>query len=76
MQQIQKSNPSKKITMIIYGLKEFCKKSQNVGRLAFETKLTEIQVIMNISHRLIETSADLNITIVQFSKSVGDIPFK
>lgn len=62
--------------MIIYGLKEFCRKSKNVGRLAFETKLTELQIQMNVCHRMIETAADLNITIVQFSKSIGDIPFK
>lgn len=76
VQGIKTENPSKKITLVIYGIKEFCRRGKNVGRYAFERTLTEIQVLMNVNSRLIETAADLNITVLQFSKSVGDIPFK
>ncbi|KAJ6639351.1 Crossover junction endonuclease EME1 [Pseudolycoriella hygida] len=76
MQRIKTSYPGKKITILVYGIKEFCRKSKNGGRYTFETKLTELQVLHNFNSRLIETSADLNITVQQFSKSIGDIPFK
>lgn len=76
MRHIQDQYPMKSITILVCGLKEFCRKSKNVGRVAFETKLTELQILLNVNHRLIETSADLDITVLQFSKSIGDIPFK
>lgn len=76
MEGIQTENTAKKITIIVHGIKEFCRKSKNVGRHSFEKTLTELQVLLNINNRLIETSADLNITVLQFSKSIGDIPFK
>ncbi len=76
MQRIKTENASKSITIIVYGLKEFCRRNKNVGRLQFETTLTELQVLLNVNNRLIETSADLNITVLQFSKSIADIPYK
>lgn len=76
MQGMKTEYQSKKITIIVHGIKEFCRKSKNVGRLSFEKTLTELQVLLNVNNRLIETSADLNITVLQFSKSMGDIAYK
>lgn len=76
MQRIKTEYPSKKITIIVYGIKEFCRKSKSVGRHSFEKTLAELQVLLNVNNRLIETSADLNITVLQFSKSMGDIAYK
>lgn len=67
---------NKQITLLIFGLKEFCRQRGNVGRLAFETALTEIQLMANISHRLLDTADDLGNTVMQFSKSVAEIPYK
>lgn len=76
MQRMTAAYQSKRITIIVYGLKEFGRKSKNVGRHSFEKTLAELQVLYNVNNRLIETSADLNITVLQFSKSMGDIPYK
>lgn len=68
---------NKQITLLVFGLKEFCRQNPcNIGRLAFETALTEIQLLANISHRLLDTADDLGNTVMQFSKSVAEIPYK
>lgn len=68
---------NKEITLLIIGLKEYCRQNAgNVGRQAFETALTEVQLLANISHRLLDTADDLGNTIMQFSKSVAEIPYK
>lgn len=76
MQRLINEQPSKKFTIIVCGIKEFCRTNKNVGRHSFETALAELQVLLNINSRLIETSADLNITVLQFTKSIADIPYK
>ncbi|KAG4077840.1 hypothetical protein HA402_013774 [Bradysia odoriphaga] len=76
MQRLTNENPSKRFTIIVYGIKEFCRTNKNVGRHLFETALTELQVLLNVNNRLIETSADLNIIVLQFTKSIADIPYK
>lgn len=75
-QNIAEIYPDNQITLIVYGLTEFCKKNSNVGRLTFEINLTELQLNLNISHRLLDTAADLANTVMQYSKSVAEIPFK
>lgn len=76
VQGIKINNPTKNVTLIVYGIKEFCRKSKNVGRYSIEKTLTELQLLLNVNSRLIETAADLNITVLQFTKSIGDVPFK
>lgn len=75
-QNIVEIYPDNQITLIVCGLKEFCRKNSNVGRLTFEINLTELQLILNISHRLLDTAADLANTVMQYSKSVAEIPYK
>lgn len=76
MNDIKTEHPSKKITILVCGVKEFCRKNRNVGRKSVEKALTELQVLLNVDNRMIETAADLNITVHQFAKSIGDIPLR
>lgn len=74
---IQCLYPNKQITLLVFGLKEFCRKNRsNVGRMAFERALTEIQLMANVSHRLLDTAEDIGNTVMQFSKSIAEIPYK
>lgn len=69
--------PNKQLTLLIFGLKEFCRLNErNVGRLAFETALTEIQMIGGVCHRLLDTAEDIAQVFLQFSKSIAEKPFK
>lgn len=77
IQNIRTFFNEKQITLLIFGLKEFCRtKRNNVGRMAFEIALTETQLVSNISHRLLDTAEDVGQTVMQFSKSVAEIPYK
>lgn len=69
--------PNKKITLLIHGIKDYCENmnKKNVGRLAFETALAECQ-IEGICSRLLETSEDIGNAIMQFTKSIAEIPYK
>lgn len=69
--------PNKQLTLLIFGLKEFCRlNKQNVGRMAFETALTEIQITEGVCHRLLDTAEDIAQAFLQFSKSVAEKPYK
>lgn len=75
-QQIIDAHPDNHITLLVCGLKEYCRTKSNIGRLAFESNLIELQILLNISHRLLDTAADLANTVMQFSKSVAEILYK
>lgn len=69
--------PTKQLTLLIFGLKEFCRSNRgNVGRMAFETALTEIQIMEGVSSRLLDTAEDIAQTFQQFSKSIAEKPYK
>lgn len=77
VQNLQDIFPKNQITLLIHGLKDFCRCNRsNAGRLAFETALTEIQLMANVGHRLLDTAEDMGHTVMQFSKSVAEIPYK
>lgn len=74
---IEEEYPDKKLSLAIFGLKEYCRSNrQNAGRFAFETALTELQLLHGISHRLLDTADDVAQLFVQFSKSIAEIPYK
>lgn len=41
---IQSQCAKKYLTLLVFGVKEFCRTNRNAGRLAIETALTEIQL--------------------------------
>lgn len=64
-------------TLVIYGLKDFCRKKKNViGMKETEIKLTQLQLLANCSHRLHETPDDIALTVMQMSKAIAEEPFK
>lgn len=74
---IKELYPNKNLTLLVLGLKEFCRTNRgNVGRIAFETSLTDLQISSNISHRLLNTSEDVAQVFLQFSKSIAEKPYK
>lgn len=74
---IENIYPNKIISLVIFGLKEYCRTNRgNVGRFAIETALTELQLLHNISHRLLDTAEDVAQVFVQFSKSIAEKPYK
>ncbi|XP_059611932.1 crossover junction endonuclease EME1 [Phlebotomus argentipes] len=69
--------PGKTPVIIVYGLKEtFRKGKKSVSRMDIEMSLVEVQIMYNCCHRLVENPADLAATVVQFSKSIAETPFK
>lgn len=82
LSQIQEAQQShhdtlKSSTLIVYGLKDFCRKRKGViGIKETEIKLTQVQLFANCSHRLHETPDDVALTVAQFSKSIAEEPFK
>lgn len=64
-------------TLVIYGLKDFCRKHRNViGMKETEIKLTQIQLLADCSHRLHETPDDIALTVMQISKAIAEEPYK
>ncbi|CRK93273.1 CLUMA_CG006816, isoform A [Clunio marinus] len=67
----------KSTTLIIYGLKDFCRKKKNViGIKETEIKLTQLMLLANCSHRLHETPDDIALAVTQMSKAIAEEPFK
>lgn len=73
---IQTKCPNKKVTLLVFGVKEYCRSNRNAGRLTIETALTEVQLFNRVSHRLMDTAEDIGNVVMQFSKSVAEIPYK
>lgn len=74
---IKNNYPAKEMTLIVFGLKEYCRTNRaNAGRFAFESALTELQLLHNVSHRLLDTAEDVAQVFIQFSKSIAEIPYK
>lgn len=74
---IESEYPDKMLSLAIFGLKDYCRSNrQNAGRFAFESALTELQLLHGISHRLLDTADDVAQMIVQFSKSIAEKPYK
>lgn len=74
---IQKNYPDKDLNLMIFGLKEYCRNNRaNAGKFAFETALVELQLLHNISHRLLDTAEDLAQVFLQFSKSIAEKQYK
>lgn len=64
-------------TLVIYGLKDFCRKRKGViGIKETEIKLTQLQLLANCSHRLHETPDDIASTVMQMSKAIAEEPYK
>lgn len=77
IQYIKSRFPDKQLTLLIFGLKEFCRINKTkVSRYAFETALTELQMFEGVSHRLLDTFEDIAQVFLQFSKSIAEKPYK
>jgi len=64
-------------TLVIYGLKDFCRRRRNViGIKETEIKLTQLQLLACCSHRLHETPDDIALTVAQISKAIAEEPYK
>lgn len=64
-------------TLVIFGLKDFCRKRKNViGIKETEIKLTQLQLLAGCSHRLHETPDDIALTVTQMSKAIAEEPYK
>lgn len=74
---IESEYPGKIVSLVIFGLKEFCRSyRENVGRFAFEVALTELQLLHNVSHRMLDTAEDVAQIFLQFTKSIAEKPYK
>lgn len=73
---VQSKCQGKQVTLLVFGVKEYCRSNRNAGRLAIETALTEVQLFNQVSHRLMDTAEDVGNVVMQFSKSVAEIPYK
>lgn len=74
---VQNKFSNKQLTLLVFGVKEYCRNNRNnAGRLAIETALTELQLFNQISHRMMDTAEDVGNVVMQFSKSVAEIPYK
>lgn len=77
IETIKSNYPDKELSLMIFGLKDYCRNNRtNAGRFAFETALTELQLVYNISHRLLDTAEDVAQVFLQFSKSIAEKPYK
>lgn len=77
IKELESFYPGKRISLVIFGLKEYCRTNRdNVGRFAYETALTELQLLHDISHRLLDTAEDIVQVFLQFTKSVAEKPYK
>lgn len=64
-----KYSPRKTITLLVCG-------PTQTNDIALQTHLTELQLFANVNYRFIETAADLANTILHYTKSVAEIPYK
>lgn len=77
IETINSNYPDKELSLVIFGLKEYCRNNRsNAGRFAYETALTELQLVFNISHRLLDTAEDVAQVFMQFSKSIAEKLYK
>lgn len=77
IETISKLYPTCTMTLLVCGLKAHCKKNRGcVSRTTTEFALTEIQLFLNCSYRFIESDEELAITVMQFTKSIAENPFK
>lgn len=77
IETIKSHYPNKDISLVIFALKEYCRNNRaNAGRFAIETALTELQLVYNISHRLLDTAEDVAQVFLQFSKSIAEKLYK
>lgn len=67
---------SKSTTLVVYGLKDFCRRLKLIGIRETEVQLTQLQLMANCSHRLHETPDDIALTVTQMSKAIAEEPFK
>lgn len=69
--------PGYSIDLIVCGLTSYCRTNRGaVGRTEMEFALTEIQMTMNVCHRLLETSEEVATVIQQYTKSIAENPYK
>lgn len=72
--------PKKRITLLVCGLMEYNRTNGKAAAacelLKLQVHLTKLQLFANINHRLLDTSADLANTVMQFTKSVAEAPYK
>lgn len=75
---IEQNFTGKRITVIVHAIKEYCRvvNTRNVGRLAFETAITEMQLQKGVCFRLLDTPEDIGVAISQMTKSIAEIPYK
>lgn len=77
IETIKSCYSNKELCLVIFGLKEYCRNNRaNAGRYAFEMALTELQLVFNISHRLLDTAEDVAQLFMQFSKSIAEKVYK
>lgn len=64
-------------TLIVQGLRNYCKNHpKQIGMKEIEIHLTQIQLLANCCHRLLETPEDVALTVGTMSKSIADEPMK
>lgn len=72
--------PGKRITLLVCGLKDYIRTNREAATacepLKQQIHLTQLQLLFNVNHRLLDTSADLANTIMLFTKSVAEAPYK
>lgn len=69
--------PDKKFSLLIYGLRKYLRgNNSQLSRVGIETALSRLQLHTRFSHRLIEKPDAMAECIVQFAKSIAEIPIK
>lgn len=65
------------IDLIVCGIASYCRQNRGaIRRTETEFALTEIQLLLNVCHRLLESSEEVATVIQQYTKSIAENPFK
>lgn len=77
VRDVKEAHPSYTIDLIICGLKAYCHENRGaIGRTETELALTEIQLLADVCHRLLETGEEVATVIQQYTKSIAENPYK
>lgn len=77
IETIKESYPGWRLYLLICGLRGHCKTNRGcVNRSQTESTLTELQLTLQVSHRLLESKEEVAATIGQFFKSIAEEPLK
>lgn len=66
-----------KLNLLVCGLKIYCSTNRGcVSRIETEFALTEIQLVSNSCHRLLESPDEVATIILQYTKAIAEGPYK